>query len=388
MRRRWCLLLSLALLAALALPLRAAAKEAVVSGQSCSAVPGAEFAYQVSISDNPGLSSYMIVLQYDEDVLSPIFLENAEEGVKCERGSVCQSGTLTGNARMGEIWLLWFDTREAASDGVLFTVWFRVNEGAMPGDCPIRLAYRPGNTTALDGSLVPLRCKNGNVTIRAYEPLLFCEKVSAKPGEEFDCVISLQDNPGVAAVKAALVFDQRVLELVKDADGKPVCEKQPGVPGNVAAKAYPNAVGLVWWNESDITQDGPVLAVRLRVRPEAEPGTAELKLVQTDILNMAEQPVALGTKNGALEIRSSLEAAVRVEDNAASVRITGAKGERAVIAFYDADGRMRLVRILPLSSGAASAEIRDTREALSSLHWKIMLLDAQNCPAGPAVCGE
>ena len=179
-----------------------------------------------------------------------------------------------------------------------------------------------------------------------------------------------------------------MLELVKDADGKPVCEKQPGVPGNVAAKAYPNAVGLVWWNESDITQDGPVLAVRLRVRPEAEPGTAELKLVQTDILNMAEQPVALGTKNGALEIRSSLEAAVRVEDNAASVRITGAKGERAVIAFYDADGRMRLVRILPLSSGAASAEIRDTREALSSLHWKIMLLDAQNCPAGPAVCGE
>lgn len=387
MKKKCCLLLILILLFLSASQVFAAADTEII-GERVSAVSGEEFAYHVSIRGNPGIASYLILLQYDESVLTPVLVEDQAEELKCEYGSFCQSGVLVGSQRGGRLRIMWSSATSAGQDGTLFTIWFQVREDAELGEYPVSVTYSKAGTTAIDGSLVPMHCTDGSVVIREYAPTLFAGDFTAKPGAEFDCLISLQDNPGVASVNVAIQFDRNVLELVKDADGKAICTLQDGIPGGLTCKTYGNAVDLLWYHTGNMTRNGPFISVRLRVKTGAAVGPTTLQLVcrQTP-LNEQEQPVSLAVKNGTLEIESSLETDVQIKNaHEASVQITGAAGDHAVIAFYTENGKMQLVRLQALHDGAATAEIYDASVDLRELYWKIMLLDTQNCPVCPAIC--
>ena len=371
-----------------------AQETAVISGQCIDAVPGREAVYRVSISGNPGIASFRILLSYDPNVLTPLFAAEAEQDeaesegtLLCTQGDFSSRGTLVTNVTGKSLRVFWFDTQNATADGTLFSVHFQVNEDAENGDTQIGVYCVQEDTIDAQGEPVPVRCENGKITIRSYCPTLRLADMDVERGETFDYPVYVDDNPGVSAVKLRLYFNADALEPVTDAAGNAVVSTPNGsVVCNIQTAGGYCFLTSAWWNTSDILSSGLLFSVRLRAKSDVPFGVCTISLVESsiEVKNEAEEDVPLKHTSGGVTVCDRTEISVTVESHRADVSVMNSAASRALIAFYAPNGRMEYVKSFALNDRCGSAVLRQQTLDFSTLTWRIFLVDKDYKAIGPA----
>lgn len=130
--------------------------------------------------------------------------------------------------------------------------------------------------------------------------------VSVKGGEAysgttFTVDVSIDENPGVAALRLSVVYDKNVLTLVKVTDGGMFEDVETG-------KQYMSPYKCVWINgdgAENVTATGKLMTLTFKAKEVTEETSTEISLKLesgNDCLNSALGSVAVSTKLGAVKI--------------------------------------------------------------------------------------
>lgn len=371
-----------------------AADAAVVRGEALSALAGQTVEYRVSISGNPGLAGFQIQLYYDEDALEIVTEEGKADEVAVTRGEALGGGSIVASKIAGGCRVFWYSVEETAQDGVLFSVRLKTADSSAQKTYPIRLTYSQQNTVNAAEESVPLQCEGGSIRVRTFTPLLYSDPAEVMQGEEFDCTIRLQDNPGLASCGFMLLFDQNAFEVVMDTGGEPVVRAAEAfASGTLVAKKYRDGVQLLWYSVQNTDACGDFITVRLRAKSAAPVGkqTIRVSLDASQTLKLGENEqvteMPLDTQDGAITIRSSAKVQLRFPDtHTAVLNLTSAAASYAAAAFYQANGQMVAASFTAIDAGAAQLFVKAETADLQQCGWKLFLLDAEYQPI--CVCSE
>lgn len=140
------------------------AASSTLSVSSASGNPGDIIDIAVNIENNPGISAFTLKLDFDKARLTP---------VSVTRGDVVASGDVTSNMdntsdyeSLNFISVLWVNTADVKTDGVLFSVKFKIKDNAY-GQAALTLPYEIGDTTNQNFDDIPFDIVNGTVSITA-----------------------------------------------------------------------------------------------------------------------------------------------------------------------------------------------------------------------------
>ena len=275
------------------------ATETAVTGETVTAVPGETIDYVVSIEGNPGLVGFHFRLYYDTSVLTYADDDDTEF---CEQGDFSAQGSLVCAKTSYGCQVFWSHTSDVASDGTLFTLKLHVQENAPLGEYPIRIETVAQNTVNKAEERVAVSCVSGAVTVRTFCPTIYGETLNVEQGDEFDFVVSLRDNPGVAACNVIVRFDPDVL-LYNGIEHAP---EHPD--GMLHDKAYTNEVEVLWSAARDFTEDGGLFVLRFTVKDSAPVGEhlMVIRYNAGNTLNEQEQAVSFLCENGSLQVAAGL----------------------------------------------------------------------------------
>ena len=124
------------------------------------------------------------------------------------------------------------------------------------------------------------------------EPTLAVSGAEAAPGETFELIVSVKNNPGFNAFDIGIVYDETFLSL----NNVTISE---GISGQFIFGKY-----AVWINDSDYTSDGPILVLSFTVKNNAPIGQTEVTLAfeEGDISNYDEEDVSLKVVPGIIDV--------------------------------------------------------------------------------------
>ena len=109
---------------------------------------GKEFSVNVKVKNNEGISSLECSLNFDSTVLDYVGVSLADANVTVKNGNI----SFTSNANI-------------SSDGKLFTLRFRVKDGAAAGQTQVGIAASDTKITASDGNIAEIGTANADVEI-------------------------------------------------------------------------------------------------------------------------------------------------------------------------------------------------------------------------------
>ena len=118
---------------------------------------GDEVTVPVTIGNNPGISTFFFVVEYDVEGL--IF-------ISADKGEALTSGTFTpvNDSTNGELSLLWFTVDgDITEDGTLMNLTFKINESAK-GDYDLTVRYLPQDIAKATGTQVDCDVVKGKIS--------------------------------------------------------------------------------------------------------------------------------------------------------------------------------------------------------------------------------
>ena len=189
---------------------------------SAEAKPGDEVQITVNIVNNPGIAAAEFTVVYDENVL--------------EWTAVTQ-GEYTGiwDAEPG-VKVTWFSNNgNWTSDGLFCTLTFKVKEGVTAEKTEVDLSFEEETVFDWDEVDVPYTVSKGTISLGGGEEpgeLAFVvSSAEAKPGDEVQITVSIENNPGIAAAEFTVVYDESVLEWTAVTQGEytGIWDAEPGV---------------------------------------------------------------------------------------------------------------------------------------------------------------
>ncbi|MDR1590257.1 MAG: InlB B-repeat-containing protein [Oscillospiraceae bacterium] len=133
---------------------------------SATGAPETDILIPVTLINNPGLAGFIFDLAFDNTKLVP---------VEVVKGAALVGGSLTTNLGGGDIGgltfvrAMWNDASNFTENGTLFTVKFKVKEGAEDGAVPLTLTYTPGNVTNKDYDNVTLSVTQGQISVAQFK---------------------------------------------------------------------------------------------------------------------------------------------------------------------------------------------------------------------------
>lgn len=137
-----------------------------IYGDIIAAKQGETFDYAIYISDNPGIASYDIQVQFDKSVLS--LVETGDSNVCVEKApNGFSGGGLIYKPYLNGAEMFWHSTGNSTDVGALFIIHFKVNDNAQLGTTPIAISCVPENTLNVSEEPVSFLCKNGEITIQS-----------------------------------------------------------------------------------------------------------------------------------------------------------------------------------------------------------------------------
>jgi hypothetical protein len=158
------LLTVVALLVSFAIPAGAATEGApaievgAVAGKS-----GGEVDVEVALANNPGIAGITLMLGFDNTKLAPVSIV---------QGPALATGSIVSNIQAGGdlsaltfVSAAWFNAANFTADGILYTVRFKIKDGADIGDTPLAITYRDGDVSNQIGDDVDLAITNGSITV-------------------------------------------------------------------------------------------------------------------------------------------------------------------------------------------------------------------------------
>jgi hypothetical protein len=125
---------------------------------------GSEVDIPVTIANNPGIAGLNVRLRFDNTKLEPVSIA---------QGAVLHVGSITSNLQSGGdlstftfVSAFWANAGNISGNGILFTVRFKIKDGAQGGQTPLTLTYNPGDITNQLLEDVDVQIANGQITIQ------------------------------------------------------------------------------------------------------------------------------------------------------------------------------------------------------------------------------
>ena len=132
------------------------------------------------------------------------------------------------------------------------------------------------------------------VTAFAAETILTVETVNGtfKAGDEVTVGVKLSNNPGIAGMTFALDYDKTRIKLIGYEDS--------GIKGWTIG--VENA-GASWAEAKNYTGNGEILKLKFKVLNDVESGFAKISIIELDVFNLDEEPVANSTVSGGITVK-------------------------------------------------------------------------------------
>lgn len=228
---------------------------------------------------NPGIAAAQLIPVYDDTVLELI-------DVKLNNMDFDGQIELTESNKV-----VFSFSEDKVSDGVLFTLVFRVLDTVKAGTSEITLLYEDGDIVNKNEDSIKFRIKSGSVEVMVPEIKISSSEVI--PGETVKVDVSLKNNPGIESASLELVYDDTVLELL-DVN-------------------FNYGLGMmtehrVVWSSSNLenyTEDGVLFTLTFRILDTAKVGTSEITLAYEDggIINKNENDIKFIVESGMINVR-------------------------------------------------------------------------------------
>ena len=232
---------------------------------SAEAAPGEEVQITISIENNPGIAAVEPNLEYNEDVL---------EWTAATQGDYTGLWDLDITDPLKR--LTWFGTGDNFyNDGVFCTLTFKVKEDAKAGDYEVNLTFKEDTVYNEDEFDVPFTVTAGKVTVTGSEEpedmKFIVSSAEAAPGEEVQITISIENNPGIAAVEPNLEYNEDVLEWTAATQGD--------YTGLWDLDITDPLKRLTWFGTGDnFYNDGVFCTLTFKVKEDAKAGDYEVNL--------------------------------------------------------------------------------------------------------------
>ena len=247
---------------------------------SSEVIPGETFEVDVSLENNPGISAVTLTSVYDDTALELI-------DVELNKTDFYGIMELTPSNKV----VLAFSENKI-SNGVLFTLVFRVLDTAKAGTSEVTLSYDEGDIINTNEDNIKFRIKPG--TVEVIEPVLMVSSPEAMPGETVKVDVSLRDNPGILTTTLNLIYDDTELEFL-DVN----CNNDLGV-------TLSNKNTVMWFskNSKNYSEDGVLFTLVFRVLDTAKAGRSEITLSYEagGIINQKEEDINFIVELGAVNI--------------------------------------------------------------------------------------
>ena|GEM_PF-6755046 len=155
----------------------AAASEGTITVSGGTSWIGGEIPVEVTLTDNPGISTYKLVIDYNANVLEYI---GGTDTAAVGAGGILPVNQI--NPSEGRIIVTAYDTADVYTDGLLFTLRFKVKNGAAAGESALTLSYfyeppggdikntdnTPFSPHSVDGSITVITILYGNINGDGY----------------------------------------------------------------------------------------------------------------------------------------------------------------------------------------------------------------------------
>lgn len=332
-------------------PVMAADSTPVFEIGTCASLPGETIQIPVIVRSNPGIAAIKLKISYDTSRL---------ELTDINYGN--WSGNFQQPQKMDSpVSLTWYNGTEnyTVADSVFATLTFRVLNTAQPGDANLEIAYDPNNVYNIAEQNIAFIIRNGKITIvspevcvheeitDAYQPVgngkhshsLICDlcgeelsttedscrdqnadlrcdfcngelqpaktpafiigDYTAQPGEVIQVPVQIKDNPGIAAVKLKVDYDDTRLNLTEITYGN--------WSGNFQQPQHlTSPVSLTWYNgtENYIVADSTFATLTFQVQDNAAAGEAAITISYdpNNVYNIAETNIYFAVQNGTIVI--------------------------------------------------------------------------------------
>ena len=291
----------------------------------------------VSIQDNPGLIAMRLYVGYDASKLQ--LLDAQDQGIFG-----------TANAYFGKdktknpYTLLWEDAlaeENYTANGDLAVLTFKILDDAEPGESAITLTLDQGSTINVGVDNVPLQMINGSITIKGDEPpavgtsTVTCASASAEAGDTVNIAVSIQNNPGLIAMRLYVSYDADKLQLL-DAQDQGLFGSGNAYFGKVKT-AIPYT--LLWEDalaEENYTGNGTLAILSFKVLDDAQAGNTEivLSLDQGSTINVDVENVSLQLVNGTVTITGGYEPPVVQTPTIALADVEANAGDTIEVPIY------------------------------------------------------
>lgn len=314
MKKIFCFLLSILMTIMICAPAAQAVGTPTITMGCASGKAGDTVQISVSIQDNPGLIAMRLYVQYDASKLK--LLDAQDQGIFG-----------TGNAYFGKdknanpYTLLWEDALAEdnySANGELALLTFQILDSTSAGDVDITLSLDQGSTINVDVDNVAFQLVNGKITVEGDEPIVGTPRISASSaqaqvGDTIDIAVSIQDNPGLVAMRLYVHYDAAKLKLL-DAQDQGLFGSGNAYFGKVKT-AIPYT--LLWEDalaEENYTGNGTLAILSFKVLDVAQAGNTEiiLSLDQGSTINVDVENVAFQLENGTVTIEGSEEPPVGI----------------------------------------------------------------------------
>ena len=344
-----------------------ATDNAIVTGDIISTTAGRDIEYKVSIHGNPGLAGYQLKIKYDTSALSYI---------SCTQGDFSSLGTTTCSEKNGVCSIIWYYTTDVASDGTLFVLRYHVRETVAEGTYPIAISSIARDCINYAEQPISLNCTNGSVTVRPFAPKVYGQICCVKQGNEVLYSVYMEDNPGIASYHIQMTFDPTVLEYADTEPGDQTVQlPSDRFHGNFQKRFYTNAFEAIWFSQNNVTDEGVLFSIRLRVKDIAI-GTSPVTvmIVANDTLDEIGQPVHFECTDGSVTVDRKVR--IVFEGNrSTTVTISGAKGQIIIAAIFAEDGQQLATAVKGIDERDAELHLASSVDGKRIGICKVMTLD-------------
>ncbi|MBQ7821060.1 MAG: hypothetical protein IJ391_02105, partial [Clostridia bacterium] len=227
----------------------------------------------VSLSDNPGLIVMRLFVEYDDEYFSiKSVTDSGRLGVSTHSNAYDKSPYTF-------FWNNPLRTTDITASGDLATITFDIADDTPNGTYDIKIYKEDYDvlTTDLDKIGDDFECIDGSIKVTggsssssstsssssssssSYDdPTIKVSNASVRAGNTFNVTVSIDNNPGIIALRTMLDYNDEYFEIVKVADN--------GILGDyVHGDVYDEAPYALYWsnplNARDITKDGKLVTV-------------------------------------------------------------------------------------------------------------------------------
>ena len=350
LKKMFCLILAILVANICGVASGYAAGAARVYGGQISALTGGEVKFPIYISGNPGIASIKLDVEFDTEVFS--LMDGTEDAAEedtedestgvdseadsdvdsegitdedsgdeaeetevqpVEMGEALTSGNVISNATDDGCQILWWDTKNAKQDGVLFWVKLKVKDTATTGKYAISVSYYPKDTGNENEKPVELTCQNGSITVNTTDSTIYGGTVRVKAGETLDYPVYIKNNPGLSSVMVyiRLTSSSSGIEAVTDEDGEIIASLGDfSSKGSVLANTYSNGWKIMWYTtDGDQNSDGMLFTIRLKAGDSitAQDLGVSITCMSSNTTNANGDKVSINaTSKGTIKLRDRL----------------------------------------------------------------------------------